>query len=416
MELAALLLFAGCAAASFFFAIAETSLFALGPWRLQQLSARHPERCAMAKQLLQQPSDLLAAIAFGNTFANAAMVAAAIWFAGDKGLLPVFALTAVFVTILFGCEVFPKALALRDAGSWAMRVTPTVRLLMRLARPFHRLAQTINQLLLKLAARRKIQPHTGLTDEEYKELVELAYQKGALAASEMEIILQIIALDRRTVQEVMRPRSQMACLSDDSTREEMLAAARRFKHLRIPIYDETPDTIVGILNAQELLLNPDADLSDVIEFPSFVPASMNLLKLFKSLQRQRRGMAIVLDEFGGTAGLVTIEDILTAVVGSIRAEGEPEGFVMEKLGDGRWRVNAAMRLDDFQREYPELGEVSEVETLGGLVTLLLGVVPAVGDEVVFRGLKFRVTAADERRARELIIERIPASRPKAPAS
>ena len=146
------------------------------------------------------------------------------------------------------------------------------------------------------------------------------------------------------------------------------------------------------------------DLADAIEFPSFVPESMNLLQLLKSLQRQQRGMAIVLDEFGGTAGLVTTEDILEELIGKIRGEMEPEGFVMEKLGPGRWRVNGTMRLEDFRREYPALGEVPDVETMGGLLTSLASVVPGPGEAAAFRGLKLTAQATDERRVREVLVE------------
>src|ERR1051326_5109364 len=127
----------------------------------------------------------------------------------------------------------------------------------------------------------------------------------------------------------MKPRFQMACIPDDLSLEDMIARAREHKHRRLPIYDETPDTIVGVLNTQALLLKPERDLAEVIEFPSFVPETMNLLQLLKSLQRQQRGLAIVLDEFGGTAGLITSEDILAEVVGPIRMEAEPGGFVIE---------------------------------------------------------------------------------------
>src|SRR5205814_5001146 len=184
-----------------------------------------------------------------------------------------------------------------------------------------------------------------LGDEEYQELLDLAYQQGTLAQSEKEIILQIISLDRRTARDVMKPRSQMASIPDDLSVEEMIEAARKYKHRRLPMYDETPDNVVGILNAQALLLDPHIDLADAIEFPSFVPETMNLLQLLKSLQRQQRGLAIVLDEFGGTAGIVTMEDILEEMIGKIRHEVEAEGFGSEKLGEGRWRVNATMRLE-----------------------------------------------------------------------
>jgi putative hemolysin len=185
----------------------------------------------------------------------------------------------------------------------------------------------------------------------------------------------------------------------------MLEAARKFKHRRLPLYDETPDTIVGVLNTRVLLLDPQVDLADAIEFPSFVPETMNLLQLLKSLQRQQRGLAIVLDEFGGTGGIVTMEDILEEVIGKIRGESEPEELVMEKLGPGKWRVNGAFRLDDFKREYPALGEVPEVETMGGLLLTLIEVVPSPGESVNFRGLKLTAQATDERRVKELLVER-----------
>src|SRR6266545_2627450 len=128
----------------------------------------------------------------------------------------------------------------------------------------------------------------------------------------------------------MTPRSQMASISDDLSIQEMIAAARQLRHRRLPMYDETPDTIVGVLDTKALLLDPTVDLAEAIEFPSFVPESMNLLKLFVALQRQRRGIAIVVNEFGGTAGLVTMEDILEEIVGEIRDEGEEQGVIMEK--------------------------------------------------------------------------------------
>jgi magnesium and cobalt transporter len=133
---------------------------------------------------------------------------------------------------------------------------------------------------------------------------------------------------------------------------------------------------------------------------------MNLLQLFRSFQRQRRGLGIVLDEFGGTAGLVTTEDILEEVVGEIHGEAEAEGFTLEKVGEGRWRAHGALRIEDFGREYPELGEVSGVDTLGGLIVNQLGVVPLQGESIVFRGLRLTASAVDERRVREVSIETV----------
>ena len=342
----------------------------------------------------------------GNTFANAAMLAVALRkvFSGEWPLL--LTVGVLFALVLIGCEVFPKTLAVRQPERWALRVSWPLLLFVKVTTPLCRVAQKLNVGILKVAAPKFLVPPAALTDAEYQELLEMAYQQGTLAGAEKEIILQIISLDQRTVREVMRPRAGMACVSDDASIEEMLTAARKFKHRRLPIYDETPDTIVGILNARALLLDPKIDLADAIEFPSFVPETMNLLQLFKSLQKQQRGLAMVLDEFGGTAGLVTMEDILGELVGKIRAVVKQEGFVMEKLAPGRWRVNGTMRLDDFRREFPLLGDVPEVETMGGLLAHLLGVVPEAGQSASFRGLKLTAHVADERRARELLVQQV----------
>jgi magnesium and cobalt exporter, CNNM family len=395
------------AGASFFFALAEAALLSLSKWQARQLAERHPRAGAVVARLLEQPQDLLATMALGNTFANAAMLAVALQLVFDGRWPFVLTVTLLLALILIGCEVLPKTLAVREPERWARRIAWLLLLFQKVTAPLSYAAQKMNEVILKLVAPQFVKPTAALTDGEYHELLEMAYQQGTLAESEKEIILQIVNLDQRMVRDVMRPRTGMACISDDATVEEMMAAARKFKHRRLPIYDETPDTIVGILNTRALLLDPKIDLADAIEFPSFVPETMNLLQLFQSLQKQQRGLAVVLDEFGSTAGIVTMEDILGQIVGKIRAEARPpEGFVMEKLTPGRWRVNGTMRLDDFRREFPALGDAAEAETMGGLLVHLLGVVPATGESATFDGLKLTAQVVDDRRVRELLVETV----------
>jgi CBS domain containing-hemolysin-like protein len=398
----AILIFAG---ASFFFALAETALFSLSKWQVAQLMEKKARAGRAIANLLETPHDLQATLALGNTFANAAILAAALELVYSARWGLSFAVLSIAVVILLVGEVLPKTLAVRRPERWALRVAWPLVAFRKLTKPFYRAAQWLDAAILKQAAARAAPP-AAVTEAEYQELLELAWQQGTLEESEREIILQIINMDRRTARDVMRPRAGMVCIPDDASVEEMLAAARKYKHRRLPMFDETPDTIVGILNTRALLLDPQVDLSEVIEFPSFVPESMNLLQLFRALQKQQRGLAIVLDEFGGAAGLVTMEDILGGIVGQIRAATEPEGFVMEKLSPGNWRVNGKMRLDDFRREFPALPVEGEVETLGGLLTHLLGVVPAAGESAVIAGLKLTAQVVDERRVRELLVQQV----------
>jgi CBS domain containing-hemolysin-like protein len=402
--IAAILVVLVFAGASFFFSLAETSLFSLSKWQARQLAEREPGAGGLVLKLLAEPQDLLATMVLGNTFASAVMLATSLWMAMAGHWPYVATIASLLALILIGCEVLPKTMAVRKPEQWALRVARPLSFVLALSLPLCRVAQKINRAIIKAVMPRNLPPYFTLTDADYQELLELAFQQGTLAQSEKEIILQIISLDRRTAKEVMKPRSQMAAISDELSIEEMLAAARQFKHRRLPIYDETPDTIVGILNTRALLLDPQIDLADAIEFPSFVPESMNLMQLLKSLQRQQRGLAIVLDEFGGTAGIVTMEDILEEMIGKIRGEAENERFVMEKLGPGRWRVAGTLRLDDFRREYPPLPDVPEVETIGGLLMSVLEVVPSPGEATTFNGLKLTAQVTDERRVREVLVE------------
>jgi CBS domain containing-hemolysin-like protein len=400
LALVALILFAG---ASFFCALAETSLFSLGKWQLRQLEERSPALAKIIQRLLSEPQDLLATLVLGNSFANAGIVAIGLGLAMRHEWPLAAAVAALLALILFGGEVAPKTLAVRAPEQWALRVAAPMLFFQKASRPFRRVAQGLTNLALR-AFPNPPQPAAGLSDAEYQELLEMAYQQGALAAGEKEIILQIINLDRRHAGDVMKARPQVACISDDLSVPEMMEAARRFKHRRLPIYDESVDTIVGVLNTRALLLDPQADLALAIEFPSFVPESMNLLQLLKSLQRQQRGLAIVLDEFGGTAGIVTIEDIMAEVLGEIRGEHTTERTILERLAENRWRVSGGLRLDNFRREYPALPECSGCETMAGLALQEFEVVPTAGESVTVAGLRLTVQAADERRIRELLVE------------
>lgn len=394
-------------AASFFFAVAESSLFSLTKWQVKQIVERNPEKGGAIQKLLASPEELLATIAMGNTFANGIILAIAFTEFSQKFGITTTLLLSLFL-ILIVCEVFPKTLGVRAAEKWALRVSDTMTIFYRFSAPLHYLAGKLRVLIKNTFKSLPTTHQQKFTDEEYRELIDLAFQHGAVGKSEKEIILNIIALDRRTVADIMRPRSEMACISDDATVEEMIEAAKKYKYRRLPIYDETPDTIVGVLNTRKLLLNPSVDLAEVIEMPSFVPSTMNLLQLFKRFQKQKRGLAIVLDEFGGTAGIVTMSDIIEEVLGRFSYEGEVPGVMIEQIGDKKWKVGGTVRIEDFQRYCPEFKVTQDVDTVGGFVVAKMETVPPEGTVIQHEGFKITVARADERKVTEVIIEKIQA--------
>ncbi len=399
-------LIAGFSVASFLFAAAESAFFSLSQWQTRRLAKEHADRGERVFQLLGQPQELISSLALGSTFANCIilglglrmLIVGSTWQIVGYGIL-------LLVGILGFCEILPKTLGVRSPEKWVLRLAKPVWFFEKIALPIRGISQKLVDLVIKVCVPKKIKPNPNVSDEEYAELLDWAYQQGVLDRSERDAMQEIIQLDRRTAEDVMKPRSEMASIDDDLTLDEMIAAARKHKFTRLPIFDETPDTIVGVLNTRKLLLDPKADLAEAIEFPSFVPASMNLFDLLRSMQRQRRGLAIVVDEFGGTAGLVTVEDILEEMVGEIRDEGEKTEFTVEKLDRNRWRVNGMLPVEDFQKIYPPLKGLQEVDTMGGLLVALKEVVPRVGESAMIDGLQLIAVVADDRRVRELVVKR-----------
>jgi CBS domain containing-hemolysin-like protein len=392
----------GLVTLSFLCALAETALFSLGRWQVRRM-LEAGGAMQRAARLLDRPEDLLSALSLVNTVANGMLVVTAVTLATGQqwSLWITFPLT--FAGILIVGEILPKTLAVRAPERWAARTAPVAALLQKLTHPLRGLVQWVLSHLLSwiIPASARNQP---ITDEEYRELLDMAVQQGALGRSEKEIIDELITLDRKCARDVMRPRATMAAVSDDLSTEELIEAARRLRHRRLPIYDETPDTIVGVLNARQFLLDPEHSLETAIEFPSFVPETMNLLQLFQALQRHKRNLAIVMDEFGAVAGIVRMEDILSEVLGPMVAEGPAPGFVCEKLGPGRWRTSGSMRLEDFRREHPGLPVVPDIETLGGLLAAQLDIVPSTGATATVHGLRLTASVVDERCVRELNVE------------
>lgn len=400
----ALVLVAAC---SFFFALAESALFALGKWRAQQLARDKPVEGGRLARLFSEPQNLLATLALGNTLGNGMIIGVTVWIfrhteLGESYVSQLIFGFAIFGFILIFCEVVPKALGVRSPEFWSLHASGWMKAIMTVTRPFSKIAQKIDEKFLRFLLP-KVPHQPAISEDEYQELLSIAQQQGALMKSEKEMILEILELDKRTAREVMKSRSQISLVSDELSKEEMLEEARRIGHTRIPLYDETPDTIIGVLNARALLLNPDAELEDVIEFPSFVPETMNLLDLLRSLQKQQRGIAIVLDEFGGTAGLVTMEDILEEMLGTFQ-KNNGHGFTYEKLGPGKWRVNGVCLIEEFHREFPPLSEVEDVDTMGGLLVKQLEYVPVEGEFAYYSGLKLTARKVDDRRVKEILVE------------
>jgi len=389
---------------SFTLGAAESALFSLKSWQIKRLARKRGNEYL---QRLGADQELISTLAFGSTFINSFVIGILV-----TGLIKlnimyfIVFLCIIVVLISILCEILPKTLAIKSPQKWALKLANTLFLFQSITKPVRFLAEITINYSFKLIKPKGFIPNKKTTEEEFAGLIDLAYRQGVLEKSEREIMEEIIKLDKRTAEEVMKPRSAMICIEDNISIEEMISEAKKHKFTRLPIFHDKPDNIVGILNTRQLLLKPNIDLSESIEFPSYVPATMNLMDLLKSLRMQRRGLAIVVDEFGGTAGLITIEDVLEEIVGEMREEGEKTEFTIEKLNKNRWRVNGTLPVEDFQTIEPRLKGLNEIDTMGGLITALKEVVPNNGESAEIDGYKLTVVSGDNRSVKELVVKKL----------
>jgi CBS domain containing-hemolysin-like protein len=251
-------------------------------------------------------------------------------------------------------------------------------------------------------------------EQQILEMVSEGELHGAVDEEEKEMIESVIELTDTRVEEIMTPRTDVVAIPRDASLDEVLGTVRAKGHSRIPVYDDTIDTILGVLYAKDLLLRDERvpfDLSAIMRKVLFIPESKLVRELLREFQEQKLHIAVVLDEYGGTAGLVTIEDILEELVGEIRDEYDPTAPAELKLIDeGTAEVDARMRIDDLNDQLDiELPEDEDYETIGGFVFSRMGKIPKVGERYEHDNVAIQVIAAEARRIIRLRLSVAPQS-------
>jgi len=248
-----------------------------------------------------------------------------------------------------------------------------------------------------------------VTEEEFHELMEASEEEGLINEEESEMIRAIFELGETVVREIMVPRIDMACISADVTIDELIETIIACGHSRIPVFDGTVDNITGILYAKDLLKywrerTPDVDIRKIARQPFFIPETKNLEELLQEFKRRRVHIAIVIDEYGGTSGLITIEDLLEQIVGDIQDEYDSEEDLVQMQSDGSAVVDARLPIEEFEQLFAIEVDREKFDTVGGLIIQLLGRIPRTGDEVVSSGIRLTVLTAGERRIGKLHAE------------
>ena len=223
-------LIAGFSVASFLFAVAESAFFSLGQWQIRRLAKEHADRGELVSQLLFNPKELISSLALGSTFANCVILGLGLRLTIGGSTAQIIGYGLLLLAVILGvCEILPKTLAVRAPERWALRLAKPVWIFQKIALPVRDISQRLVDLVIKVCVPKKIKPNSGVSDEEYAELLDWAYQQGVLDRSERDAMQEIIQLDRRTAEDVMKPRSEMASIDDDLTLDERIAAAREHK-------------------------------------------------------------------------------------------------------------------------------------------------------------------------------------------
>lgn len=411
------------------FAMSELAIIASRKSRLEQRAENDDKSAQAALELANQPGDFLSTVQIGITLIG--ILAGAIGggtltiaLQGYLAAIPVIGaysgplsvgivvLLITYLSLIIG-ELVPKRLALHNPEGVAAAVAPTMKLLARLTAPIVRLLSASTNAVLRLF---RLVPSSepAVTDEEVRLLLEQGAQDGVFEPIEEAIIGQIFRLSDRTVSALFTPRTEIIWLDLDDTPEQIKAKVVAGGHSNYPVARDDLDNVVGLVSAQALLMQSMAgesiDLEKIVRPALFLPETTPALVVVDRLKQTRSHIALVIDEYGGVEGLVTLEDILTALVGDFPNANEAPDAEAVQREDGSWLVDGMFQIDDFKDRFeletmPDVGE-GYYQTVSGLVMAMLGRIPDPGDYFDWAGYRVEVMDMDGRRVDKVLVTRI----------
>lgn len=401
-----------CLLASAFFSGSETALFTLTPGQRREMRAsRHPLN-RLAAQLAEQPRSLLNTILLGNMLVNIAFsaIAAVLVLEWKMTHPPAWMVTAASIApllaVLLMGEITPKLLALSIARQWAIAAAFPLALLRRLFTPVlwmldHALVEPFTRLL----APRSPEAPSTLGVEELAGLMQLSARRGVLDRDIGDLLREIIELTDIKAGDIMVPRVDIVAHDIEKPVAELIETFRHTGFRKIPVYRGDLDHVLGVLHARQVLLQPDRPLTELLRPLPFLPEAADLEKVLARFRKTGRQMAIVVDEYGGTAGLITLQDVLEEIIGNIPDDREASSRpAVQKLGPTQYLLSGDLSIREWAEAFGLPMIRSRVSTIGGLTTALLNRIPREGDSTTFHNLRLTVHAMRRRRVETVRVE------------
>jgi putative hemolysin len=386
----------------------ETALFSLKPHQLRRLEQHHPGLTQFIKVFRDNPRRVLNLLLLGDGLVNVPLVILClvlIWNAPFAHHIPQWmAALVIFAILVLLCDLIPKLLALsapyRLSAIGAFALEASMPLLNRMGNALERVSAKMVDFLTPMNLRTR----PRLSDEELETLLEIGEEEGELHEAEAEMIQEIIKLGDKTAKDCMTPRVDTFALPDDLTNEAAIARLREKRHQRVPVYVDTPDQVLGIIDVKMFLLDPSDHYTEGLMLPSFVPETMRALDLLKLFLTHAQGLAVVVDEFGGTEGIITLADIVEEILSDALPRGDADLYI-EPLDDGKFLVSGNARLDDLSEHLGFDIEAEGIDTIGGFVFNRLGYVPASGTRLELPRLGITVRRAGRKRIEEMLLQK-----------
>ena len=398
-----------------FFGAAETAMSRMSLNRAQKMAAAGQRGAERVVRLMEEPArtlNILALLKLVLQILSVALVAVVLNRYLDGWLVVGVAALVMSAALFVMAEVAPKTLAVQRTELVALRTARWVQLV---ATPLSPLAAVLIWAGNVVAPGKGLKQGPFVTEEEIREMIDVAESDEVIEESERAMIHSIFELGDTVVREIMVPRPDMVTVSEDDDLGTVLDTILRAGHSRIPVLGEDRETIVGLVYAKDVLRrlhtngNEDGPWEDLLRPPSFVPELKPVDSLLREMQADKTHLSVVVDEYGGTAGLVTIEDILEEIVGEIVDEYDREEKLIEKLGDNAWRLDARLPVDELNDMLGTSLPNEEWDTLGGLLFGLLGHVPSPGERVEVEGIRLTAERIRGRRIAKVLVKRLPVS-------
>jgi len=395
----------------------ETALFALKSHQIQRLQEQHPSLADFLRTFRDNPRRVLNVLLLGDTMVNVPLVILCLVLIWEGPLithLPAWiAALAIFALVVILCDLIPKLLALSTAYRISALGVFTLKLMMPLLDRVGHLLENASTLVIDRLTPAKLRVRPRISDEELETLVEMGEAEGTLQEAEGEMIQEIIKLGDKTAKDCMTPRVDTFAVPDDLPNEEAIALFKQRRYRRVPIYAETPDQIVGIVDMKQFLLDPSRRYTETLIPPSFVPETMPAMELLRGFLSHPQGLAIVVDEFGGTEGIVTLGDIIEEILSDAAPLGDAELYI-EPLEEGHFLVSGNARLDDLTEHLGLELAADGIDTIGGYIFNRLGYLPNVGARLEIPRLAITIRRVSHKRIEEVLLEKTAAGTEEAP--